>query len=281
MQVGQRVNIGYNALAAGVATTATVAVTVTDPSGNTTTPAVTFTAPNLYDSSFTLTAAGVWYWEWTVSGAVVDDQGGQVTALDPAPPTYASLALLKQSLGLASTDVTKDDMLNLALAGASRSVEQYCDGRVFTLDATATARTFSLGRWVVCTDQGERRDVNDIGATGGLVVEVGDGTTWTTVTTVETYPDNALARGQAITAVVSPYQSLRCHRRLRVTARWGWPQVPTAVEQATLLQAARLYQRKDSPQGVAGSAEWGLVRVPNLDPDVKALLAYLTSYKVA
>jgi hypothetical protein len=280
--VGDRVGLEhlvYND--AGVLTNATVVLTVTDPLGADTTPSVTHASTGTYTADFDLTSAGVWLWRWTVSGAVIDVDDGQVTAVDPAPPTYASLSLLKLALGLSPTDTTRDEILTLALNGASRSVEQYCDGRVFTLAPTATARVFPAGRRVICTDQGERLDVDDIGALDDLLVEVGDGTTWTTVTNVETYPDNALAKLQAITAVGSWTTCLRWQRKMRVTARWGWPEVPTAVEQATLLQATRLAKRPGSPEGVAGSADWGLVRIPNLDPDVKALLAYLTSVPVA
>jgi hypothetical protein len=275
--VGDRVNLEYLAYAAGVASSATVVLTVTDPTGTTTTPSVTFASPNIYTASFTLASAGPWSWRWTVSGNVVDVQDGQVTADNPAPPTYVSLALLRQALGMAATDTTRDDLLEQALGAASRSVEQYCDGRRFYLDTTATARIFSAGKRVLCTDEGDRLPVDDIGSLSGLIVEYGDGTTWTTLTGYETFPDNALARHSAITAIVSPTVLLSVQRKVRVTARWGWPEVPSAVEQATLLQATRLYRRKDSPEGVAGGADWGLVRVPNLDPDVKALLAYLTA----
>jgi hypothetical protein len=60
---------------------------------------------------------------------------------------------------------------------------------------------------------------------------------------------------------------------VRVTARWGWPAVPAQVAEATLRTAARAYRRKDSPDGVAGSSDWGLIRVPNLDPDVRQMLS--------
>lgn len=274
--VGDRINVRYLALAAGVETTATVALTVTDPDGTNTTPSVTFTAPNIYDASFTLDTAGVWSWRWDVSGLVVDVDRGQVTALDPAPPTYAPLSLLKSALNMSQTDTTSDDLLVQALTGASRSVEQYCDGRRFYLDTTASARVYTTRNRVICTSDGERLDIDDIGA-GTPTVEVGDGTTWTAVTDFETYPDNAFARQFAITGLVNTGRLWSANRRVRVTARWGWPEIPSAVSQATLLQATRLYRRKDSPEGVAGSADWGLVRVPNLDPDVKALLAYLAN----
>lgn len=273
--VGDRVNVRYLAYAAGVASTATVVLTVTAPDGTTTTPSVTLTAPNQYDASFTLTAAGSWSWRWDVSGAVIDKQYGAVTAANPAAPTYCTMALLKAALGVSVTDTTRDDLLQQALVGASRSVEQYCDDRRFYLDLTSTARTFPTARTVISTCDGQRLKVDDIGH-ATMTVEVGDGTTWTTTTDYEVYPLNALAKGQAITALFTTSTNWTANRRVRVTARWGWPEIPAAVEQATLLQASRLFRRKDSPEGVAGSADWGLVRVPNMDPDVKALLAYLT-----
>ena len=45
------------------------------------------------------------------------------------------------------------------------------------------------------------------------------------------------------------------------------------VEQATLLQAVRLYKRKDAPFGVAGAGALGqVVSISDLDPDIKMLL---------
>ncbi len=274
--VGDRIPVQYRATdpftQEPVAVTAVL--TVTDPSGTTSTPSITTPSTGVYNSSFTLSAAGIWLWQWDISGALVDRADGQVLATDPEPPTYISVGALKGTLQVQPTDPTRDDLLQLAVTGASRSVEQYCDGRVFYRATTATARIFSTARRTICRDGSYRLLVDDIATTAGLIVEVGDGTTWTTVTVTITWPENALARGRAIEALIST-DDWRQYAYVRVTAVWGWPAVPTAVEQATLLQATRLYRRKDSPEGVAGSAEWGLVRVPNLDPDVKALLAYL------
>lgn len=57
-----------------------------------------------------------------------------------------------------------------------------------------------------------------------------------------------------------------------VTGVWGWPAVPSAVKQACRIQVSRMFKRADSPLGVAGFGEFGVVRVSTLDPDVKALL---------
>jgi hypothetical protein len=53
------------------------------------------------------------------------------------------------------------------------------------------------------------------------------------------------------------------------------------VAQAVLLMAARLYKRRQSPEGVAGWDEMGSVRIISRDPDVYALLEqHINTYKV-
>lgn len=60
---------------------------------------------------------------------------------------------------------------------------------------------------------------------------------------------------------------------VRITGVWGWSAVPTAIKQATVIQAARIFKRNDSPLGIAGFGEMGAVRVGvQLDPDVKHLI---------
>jgi hypothetical protein len=45
------------------------------------------------------------------------------------------------------------------------------------------------------------------------------------------------------------------------------------VQQAALILAARLYQRKASPLGImTGFADYGIARISRQDPDVAALL---------
>lgn len=43
-------------------------------------------------------------------------------------------------------------------------------------------------------------------------------------------------------------------------------------EQAVLMQSARLWRRRQSPDGVAAFGEFGPIRVSTLDPDVIGLL---------
>lgn len=184
---------------------------------------------------------------------------------------YIDRATVKLALGI--TDTARDALVDNAIAAASGAIEDQT-GRRFDLAPVAAARTYNPWGRVVCDERGEVLLVDDIGSADDLVVEMGWGATWTEVTDYEPWPDNALDKGQAITALVQPLGTWRTttRTRVRITARWGWPEVPGPIVQAAQLQASRLYRRKDSPEGVAGSAEWGVTRVPRLDPDVAALV---------
>lgn len=242
----------------------TVTLHVTAPDGTESDPTPTFDT-DTWSANVTADQYDVWLYAWSIDGTIVEN--GSFTV---GGPWYGTLAQLKKALNRAASDTTADDLIARALTATSRAVEQYCDGRVFYLADTATARTFPT-RHRVCVAEGYRLPTDDIGH-ATITAEVGDGTTWTELTGIETYPNNALVKDQAIRALLSQ-TDWAGFRLARVTARWGWPEIPPAVTEATLLHASRVYRRKDSPEGVAGSSEWGLVRVPHFDPDVKALLA--------
>lgn len=186
---------------------------------------------------------------------------------------YSDLATLKLQLGV--TDTARDTLLTSALASASRAIDQMT-GRRFYLDAVAVQRTYNPYGRVVCDAAGEVLLVDDIGSVTGLVVETGPASgPWTAVTDYETTPDNALARGRPVTGLLRTAGTwVSGTSRVRVTALWGWPAVPDEIVQATIIQASRLFKRKDSPEGVTGSAEWGVVRLSRVDPDVHALVQH-------
>lgn len=185
---------------------------------------------------------------------------------------YADREALKLRLNIEATDTSRDALLDGALAASSRGIDR-ATGRRFWLDDTATARVFTMAGRVMCGDGGERLLLDDMGAAPTLV-ETGAGSSWATVTDYDTAPDNALVRGRPITALLLAAGGWGAGPRARVTAAWGWPTVPDEIAEATLIQAARLYRRKDSPEGVTGSAEWGVVRLSRRDPDVWALIEH-------
>lgn len=194
-----------------------------------------------------------------------------------AVTVYATLAELKAMRRI--TDTADDALLNRALESASRQID-HKTGRRFWLDDAPTVRVFgTTGR----TTPDGRLLVDDIGDAAGLVVETGTpgGSTWTATTWYETAPANALALGAPVTELVPTAGSVWPGGRVRITARWGWPAVPAEIGMATLLLASRLFLRKDSPEGLTGSAEFGSVRVSRWDPDVEALVAPFVLLAVA
>jgi hypothetical protein len=187
-------------------------------------------------------------------------------------PDYADLATLKGALNIRDTVV--DPLLSIALTSASRAIDRTLGRQPggFSLDTTASARTYRVvGRQVV-RDDGVELLVDEFGDLTGFVAEVGGPDSWQAVADVEYLPENALARGRPISRLLRLWWAPGPLSRVRITARWGWPAIPDEIQQAALIQAARLYRRKDSPEGVLGSAEWGAVRLSRVDPDVEALI---------
>lgn len=193
-----------------------------------------------------------------------------------SPSQYATVTELRAWNTMLDND--RDDILVTTLCAASSWVDEYC-GRRFGLDETATTRSYATrGRTMAGVFL-----VDDIGSSDGLVVESGTTASgFTAVTGVEYGPLNALAQDRPIESLYlaagwPEYSSTL----VRVTARWGWPAVPDAVSMATLIQAARLYKRKDAAEGIINSAEWGAVRMSRIDPDVASLLAPYRFLQVA
>ncbi len=52
------------------------------------------------------------------------------------------------------------------------------------------------------------------------------------------------------------------------------------AESVALLTAARLYRRKDSPEGIIGSNDFGTVRVTRFDPDIESMAAPVLDWSV-
>jgi len=260
---------------------------VSRPDGTTTGPtATTADSGATWTATVSYTMAGWWLLAWTVTGtgAGVEFERVFVPAVPTAgiPPVYATLEQLKLAIAGSSVAGTaaladREVLLNQALLGASRGIDAFC-GRRFYKDVTAVARTFNPRGRIIRREVEDLLLLDDIATTTGLIVEVGSATTsWTAITAYETAPDTALYDGWPVTGLLARTNvwTPSAYTRVRVTAKWGWPAIPDIVTQATLIQAARLYKRKDSPEGVSGSADWGLIRVPNMDPDVKQLISSL------
>jgi hypothetical protein len=192
---------------------------------------------------------------------------------------YATLAQIKSALRIASGDATDDALLEMAVESASRLIDAYC-GRNFINAGTATRYYNTDNPYVVQID--DARSISQVQTSTGL-----DGvydTTWTIGTAggegdAQPEPINDYLGG-----VVWPYTRIRAigdysfptgpENSIKVTAVFGWPNIPVTVTQATILQSSRIFARLQSPLGVAGfGPDMGVMRVSRgLDPDVVQLV---------
>jgi hypothetical protein len=175
------------------------------------------------------------------------------------------------------TDSVDDALINAAIESASRLIDGYC-GRSFFAAGSAT-RLFVASNDFVC-------QIDDMAGTAGLVIQTdleADGsfnTTWD-VTDYQLEPLNQIAdglTGWSYTRIratgdylwpISGGEAL-----IKVTStQWGWSAVPDPIEQACVIQSLRIYKRLDSPLGVLGFGDLGVIRVGrSLDPDVAQMI---------
>lgn len=188
---------------------------------------------------------------------------------------YCSLALLKQSLGI--NDAVDDTLLQTAITSASRFIDQHCGRSFVPASGTATRDYAPTGRYDVLY-------IDD--ATSIVSVRIDDDLDYSFGTTLASIDFQLEPLNGFVGGIASPFYALRPYEdgywplsirgnraTVRVEATFGWPSVPDVIEQATVLQASRLYKRLDSPLGVAGFGDMGAMRVSSrVDPDVAQLI---------
>ena len=272
----------------GVPTDPTTAVlTITDPTGTVTTPAPTHTSTGTYTANVACTVVGIWTYLWEGTGTASDAVAGTWTVTTVARnQLYCSSEELKSRLAIPDTG---DDLeVTLAVEAASRSIDEIC-GRYFW-------RGTDTRTYVPQSMYGQQLD-DIVSVTSFKVDQDGDGVyeqTWTSGTdyalTVSPGMYNTAARGETRpytgfqvigTSKFVPFVWPWSHQdRIQVAGVFGWPAVPLAVKQATLITAARLLRMKDAALGVVGFSDFGVVRLQP-DPEVLRLVhRYITAQRV-
>ena len=183
---------------------------------------------------------------------------------------YATLAQLKSALKI--IDSLDDDNLERAIASASRLIDGYA-GRYFY--STTATRIFIPDNLNLC-------QTDDLVSITTLKTSTNlDGTfdlTWT-APDYQAEPVNAVVDGtvtpitriRAVDDVAFPVG--RGIASVQITGVFGWAAIPDPVNYACIIQASRLWKRLDSPLGVAGFGDMGVVRVSTaLDADVRQLV---------
>jgi hypothetical protein len=188
---------------------------------------------------------------------------------------YTTLADVKNALRI--TDTVDDSLLEISIEAASREIDGFTE-RVFT-QSTATRIYRPTDAFTV--------DVDDLQTVTTLKTDTdGDGvldTTWSTAD-YQLNPLNGIAGG-----ITTPYTTLKAvgsylfpiyeprnvnsqEASVQIAGVWGWPSIPTAVKQACIILSMRQFKRYDSPTGVMGFGDLGVMRVGRVDPDVEKLL---------
>jgi hypothetical protein len=178
-------------------------------------------------------------------------------------------------------DTVDDALLDVALGAASRQVDGLCGWR-FWQDGSVVAREFRADDpWCVYVDEG-------ISTTTGLIVKIdedGDGTFETTLTITTDFLLEPLNAADMVP--VWPYTEIRLvdnysfpvlsngRPGVQVTAKFGWPAVPDDVTTATLMLAADIHKSKDAQFGVAGTNDYGFVRMSKNSLAMALLAPYM------
>ncbi len=199
---------------------------------------------------------------------------------------YTTLAVLKSAMRIPSADTVDDAMLETSIEAASRQIDGYCE-RVFYQTADVTRVYKPTDNFVTEIDDLVSLTTLKTSSSG-----TGFDITWAN-TDYQLEPLNGIAGG-----LVSPATQIRAignyifptwnsnnvnagEATVQVTGTFGWSAVPTAIKQATILLAQRQFKRYDSPLGVAGYGEIGVVRVSRVDPDIAAILAPFRRMRIA
>ena len=189
---------------------------------------------------------------------------------------YATLAQIKAALRIPSGDAVDDALLEMAVESASRLIDGYC-GRTFIAAGTATRYFHTHDPYVVQIDDARTITAVQTSSSEDGIYDV----SWDL--TAHTGDVQAEPLNDYLGGIVWPYTRLRAigdyvfpvdpETTVKVTASWGWPNIPTVISQATVIQAARIFKRLESPLGVAGFGDLGVMRVSRgLDPDVTQLV---------
>lgn len=196
---------------------------------------------------------------------------------------YIALSEIKTYLGLSGSG--QDDNLENAIEAASREIDAIC-GRFFYQTTSGDKYFTPISEYEI--------ELPDISTATGLAVytdTTDNGTHDTTLTINTDFITKPFDSGDEVggiqyhpitnITILNTRSSERFNpsiiKNIKITAKWGWETVPQSIEQATFLQATRLFKRKDSPFSVYGNPETGTAELfSKFDPDgLKLIKAYI------
>ena len=193
---------------------------------------------------------------------------------------YATLAEVKAAARIPSSDTIDDALLELSIESASRDLDAYTERVFYSTGATAVTRVY-IPQDIYLVETDDIISVNTLksDSTGNGTFDI----TWDT-TDFQLEPLNGRAGGidtpftriraigEYLWPVYEPRNVNSNQASVQVTGVFGFASIPIAVKQATILASLRAYKRYESPTGVLGFSDMGVVRIGRLDPDVQRLV---------
>lgn len=185
---------------------------------------------------------------------------------------YCTLADVKAALRI--TDSVDDALIENSINSASRMIDQYCN-RYFYSTSAGEVRYYQANDGFICwIDDAQSITTLETSSTDPLIFD----TTWQ-AGDYQVLPANRWANGAyypitGITATDNYLFPVWAEMALvKVTGQFGWASVPEPIKFACIIQASRLFKRLESPLGVAGVSDIGIMRVgANIDGDVAQLI---------
>jgi hypothetical protein len=191
---------------------------------------------------------------------------------------YATLADVKAAARI--TDTIDDSLLELAIESSSRDLDAYTERVFYSTGATAVTRVYiPQDIYLVETDDIISVQTLKSDSTGNGTFDI----TWAATDFqleplngraggIDTPATRIRAIGEYLWPVYEPRNVNSNQASVQVTGVFGFASVPTAIRQATVLASLRAYKRLESPTGVLGFSDVGVVRIGRLDPDVQRLV---------
>jgi len=188
---------------------------------------------------------------------------------------YTTLADVRN--GLQIEDSIDDTAIEAAILSASRQIDEYCQRFFYqegTVGSPSTRYYTALNPWSL--------EIDDIVTLTEVATDTGFDTplqydqVWNLSSDIMVEPVNNDKKGWPYTRLLAVGEYVWPYffpQTCRIKGVFGFPEIPYEVELACKIQASRLFIRKQSPFGIAGSVELGTVRLNSrLDPDVEMLL---------
>lgn len=192
---------------------------------------------------------------------------------------YCTLQDVKDALRV--QDSVDDTILELHIETASRQIDDICE-RVFYSTAGQTRYFVPRDSFVCEIDDLVTLTTLKTSSAADKVYDV----TWA-AKDYQLEPVNGIVGGMP-----TPVTQIRAvddywfplangETTVEVVGTFGWSAVPKPIKLATVLLAMRLYKRMDSPLGVAGVGDIGVIRVSRIDPDIDALISPFKKARMA